>query len=250
MANLKRCPQGHFYDGDRYGECPYCEPEARQENTGSQSDQTDSDQGDAGNVTKPVEDNVDVISPPKKRSGAVIALTLVTLLAVAAALFCLFQWQNAEQAREKAQASYEDKRKELKELEEELETELQEEVDSLQSQLEDAQAELERAQSQLEDAGGLVADLYGYGSDSYYSTTPVLVLEAGGSDGKIPIYFGKNGTVRFKESSSAIDGRWSSEWESNWTDVLVTPSSSAGQYTIHFSNDEDSAEFDVLVVVR
>lgn len=26
MANMTMCPNGHYYDGDRYSECPYCKP--------------------------------------------------------------------------------------------------------------------------------------------------------------------------------------------------------------------------------
>ena len=181
---------------------------------------------------------------------------VLALLAAAAALFCGYQWQSTEQDLEKARASYEDKQDELDRMEEELETGLQEELEAAQaelestrSELESTRADLEQAQAELERAGEL-SDLFGYGSDTYYTTTPVLILEAGGSDGTVPIYFGKEGTVRFSESGDGIDGRWSTEWEDNWTDVLVTPGAAAGYYTLHFSNDEDSAEFDVLVVVR
>lgn len=250
MATLKRCPQGHFYDGDRYTECPYCEADSRQEEGGGQTDAVPEEKVD---VTQPVDQESGTASPPappRRRSAATAVLAVVALAAVGAAVFFGYQWQSAEKARERAQASYESKQEELEELEEELESERKEEVGALQGELESAQEELENAQAQLESAGELAAEQYGYGSDTYYSPTPILVLEAGGSDGKIPIYFGKNGTVRFSESSSDIDGRWSSEWESNWTDVLVTPGTTAGSYTIHFSNDEDSAEFDVLVVVR
>lgn len=29
--NIKRCPQGHFFDGDRYASCPYCPREEEPE---------------------------------------------------------------------------------------------------------------------------------------------------------------------------------------------------------------------------
>lgn len=228
MATLKRCPNGHFYDGDRYNDCPYCEPTSQPEQTGEQD--AGRSNGEDGGITRPLDQRGErAARPGGKRTGGV--WIAVALLAVAAALFCLYQWQTAEKARAQAQASYEDKCDEMAELEEELEE------------------KLEKAEEELESFGTLT-DLFGYGSETYYAKTPVLVLEAGGSDGKIPIYFGKNGTVRFSRSSEDIVSRWSSEWEDNWTDVLVTPSDSAGCYTIHFTNDEDSAQFDVLVVVR
>ena len=154
-------------------------------------------------------------------------LALAVLVLLAAALVFLYQWQETEKDLSRAEASYQKKCDEVERLEEEL----------------------DEAEEKLGSFGELT-ELFGYGSNTYYAGTPVLELKAGGSQGKIPIYFGLNGTVRFEASSGDIDGEWSREWEDNWTDVLVTPGSKSGCYTIHFTNEENSAEFDVLVVVR
>lgn len=162
-----------------------------------------------------------------KAKGKFSAVHIGLIAAIAAAAIFLVLWLMAENTRREVYDSYLDKADQVWELQKQVEA-LTEEAATFDS----------------------LRELYGYGSETYYAGSPVLVLEAGGEDGRLPIYFGLSGTVSMKRSDSAITTAWSQEWADDWTDVIVTPSDSAGFYTIHFTNDQDSSAFDVLVIVQ
>ena len=162
-----------------------------------------------------------------KAKGKFSAVHIGLIAAIAAAAIFLVLWLMAENTRREVYDSYLDKADQVWELQKQVEA-LTEEAATFDS----------------------LRELYGYGSETYYAGAPVLVLEAGGEDGRLPIYFGLSGTVSMKRSDSAITTAWSQEWADDWTDVIVTPSDSAGFYTIHFTNDQDSSAFDVLVIVQ
>lgn len=162
-----------------------------------------------------------------KAKGKFSAVHIGLIAAIAAAAIFLVLWLMAENTRREVYDSYLDKADQVWELQKQVEA-LTEEAATFDS----------------------LRELYGYGSETYYAGSPVLVLEAGGEDGRLPIYFGLSGTVSMKRSDSAITTAWSQEWADGWTDVIVTPSDSAGFYTIHFTNDQDSSAFDVLVIVQ
>lgn len=162
-----------------------------------------------------------------KAKGKFSAVHIGLIAAIAAAAIFLVLWLMAENTRREVYDSYLDKADQVWELQKQVEA-LTEEAATFDS----------------------LRELYGYGSETYYAGAPVLVLEAGGEDGCLPIYFGLSGTVSMKRSDSAITTAWSQEWADDWTDVIVTPSDSAGFYTIHFTNDQDSSAFDVLVIVQ
>lgn len=162
-----------------------------------------------------------------KAKGKFSAVHIGLIAAIAAAAIFLVLWLMTENTRREVYDSYLDKADQVWELQKQVEA-LTEEAATFDS----------------------LRELYGYGSETYYAGSPVLVLEAGGEDGRLPIYFGLSGTVSMKRSDSAITTAWSQEWADGWTDVIVTPSDSAGFYTIHFTNDQDSSAFDVLVIVQ
>lgn len=162
-----------------------------------------------------------------KAKGKFSAVHIGLIAAIAAAAIFLVLWLMTENTRREVYDSYLDKADQVWELQKQVEA-LTEEAATFDS----------------------LRELYGYGSETYYAGSPVLVLEAGGEDGRLPIYFGLSGTVSMKRSDSAITTAWSQEWADDWTDVIVTPSDSAGFYTIHFTNDQDSSAFDVLVIVQ
>ena len=182
MANLQRCPKGHFYDVDQYNNCPYCE------------------------------DTVEPPPPPPAPSRQRMPW-IITGVAVLASIFFFFCIGKAVQDKKAVE-------QELKKAEQKLEN-----------------------YSQLE-------KIYGHASDSYYSGTPVLVVEAGAQEAaKLPIYWNLSGTIYLKESNSNINAEWSKEWNNHWTHVLIT-GSAQGYYTIHFTNNVDSTAFDVLIIVK
>ena len=289
MSKLKSCPRGHFYDEERHAVCPYCQTTTPPDqsppggNFGT-SQSTGSDGGvtqpmgggfgtaqSSGNfgtsqpsgsdpgVTQPIGGGFGSAQPYNfgtsqpsggapgvtqpisgqgagwsgygggqvKAKGKFSAVHIGLIAAIAAAAIFLVLWLMAENTRREVYDSYLDKADQVWELQKQVEA-LTEEAATFDS----------------------LRELYGYGSETYYAGSPVLVLEAGGEDGRLPIYFGLSGTVSMKRSDSAITTAWSQEWADDWTDVIVTPSDSAGFYTIHFTNDQDSSAFDVLVIVQ
>lgn len=271
MSKLKSCPRGHFYDEERHAVCPYCQTTTPPDqsppggNFGSSQSagggygsyqSVGNDPGvtqpmggvsgtsqSAGNfgTSQPSGGGPGVTQPISgqgagwsgygggqvKAKGKFSAVHIGLIAAIAAAAIFLVLWLMAENTRREVYDSYLDKADQVWELQKQVEA-LTEEAATFDS----------------------LRELYGYGSETYYAGAPVLVLEAGGEDGRLPIYFGLSGTVSMKRSDSAITTAWSQEWADDWTDVIVTPSDSAGFYTIHFTNDQDSSAFDVLVIVQ
>lgn len=232
VANLKKCSKGHFFDAEKYGACPYC---ARTADPGPGSPAAPSPfAGDDPGVTRPVQEQnpsdvrtiKETVAIQKRRKGGLLPW-IVAAVATAAMVFCCIQWINYSARYERTMS---------------VAVTRYIEIQGLRSELVEAQEKME-AYSDLE-------EIYGYGADYYYAEIPVLVLEAGGDAQELPIFYKGDGTITVKCSSSDISAKFSHEWEASRTIVYVTPGSSAGYYTLHFTNDQDDATFEVLVIVK
>lgn len=94
--------------------------------------------------------------------------------------------------------------------------------------------------------------IFGKASQTFYADKPVLFLKSGGDTGFISIYLNKKRNVKIYATSTSEDmkvalGEWTIH---NWRDYIITPPNNPGYYTIHFANNQDSENFDVLVVVK
>ena len=52
-----------------------------------------------------------------------------------------------------------------------------------------------------------------------------------------------------KYGSSSLTAKWSGKWNNGWTDLEVTSGSGNGVYFLVFTNDANSDEFSILVIV-
>ena len=122
------------------------------------------------------------------------------------------------------------------------------ELHSMESKLKKTEKDLSTFRNALEDS-------LSYGSATYYSPKDLIRLKIGGRSAKIPVYSKGNGTIRWEiydsndNTSNNLDAKWG-EWSNDWTELTVTSKNKAGIYVVRFSNNDNDAQFSVLVIVR
>lgn len=113
--------------------------------------------------------------------------------------------------------------------------------------LDSARQELSNQQSVLA-RYSYIEQHFGHGSDTYYSEKAIAILNTGGASTKIPIYWGFSGKASIS-CSDDISVKWG-DFNNNRADVTVTSSNKKGFYPVHFKNDKNNDNFDVLVIVK
>lgn len=94
---------------------------------------------------------------------------------------------------------------------------------------------------------------YGQASADYYAQTPILFLETNGQAGRIPVYWSgwiSQGDKAKVSRPAGIDVEWDKDIINKVSDVIVTPGSDSGVFTLHFDNNKNSDAFDVLIIVK
>ena len=230
MAQIK-CPNGHFYNNAIYNRCPYCSEDAV---------------NPAPTPPPP---------PPEPPSNSKSKMPwIVTGMAALMAVFCFVRTSDAQ--------------KELALVEQS--------VFETNRQTDDAADKLSEISKRLDDQSGstkiaaqmieLMRRTYGRASDSFYASSPMIILKAGGKARKLNVYFnpnGKSGSAKCATLDRAVDARclnrWSRDIDVNWSgdawndhkkDIIITPGKTRGYNIIHFFNDVTNDSFDVLVVVK
>lgn len=232
MAQIK-CPNGHFYNDAIYNKCPYCSSD---------------------DVDPPLLPPPPSPPPPPPSSSESKTPWIVTGIAALIAAFCFVQTSNAQ--------------KELAQVEQY--------VTEINQQTDDAADKLSEISKRLDDQSGstklaaqmieLMRRTYGRASDSFYASSPMVILKAGGEARKLNVHFnptGNGGSAKFMTLDYAVDARclnrWSRDIDVNWSsdawsdhkkDVIIAPGKTRGYNIIHFFNDVTNDSFDVLVVVK
>lgn len=88
---------------------------------------------------------------------------------------------------------------------------------------------------------------YGNRYSDYYSDTEVIIVREGLSK-SFKVYTSLNDSLWLQCENNRIDAQWSGKWTNNYTDVNVT-GYKVGTSVITFTNDANSHEFNVLVIV-
>jgi len=220
VANTKQCPNGHFYDPNTYQSCPHC----------------------MGN------------GQIKSSKTPWVITVIAVIVALLSFLSFLGARNDGDELAEVIQELTET-RKKLKEAEDTLANN-EKAIDQVEEQMKDALVKSHRYDE--------LCKILGRGTDSYHSNIPVLVLKPGGSVGKIPVYCKMDTTVRYniayvglsvdneqfqKYGSSTLSAKWSGKWNNSWTDLEVTSGSGNGVYFFVFTNDANSDQFSILVIV-
>ena len=116
--------------------------------------------------------------------------------------------------------------------------------------------QVEQARDKMHDfepMGNIYEDYGGKHDGDFYAEFPVVVINKGGETKDLHIHFDYNGKLGAdcpSENKSGISGKWSNApdgWQANFQ---VKSGSEMGCYPIRFTNDVNSAAFDVLVVVK
>lgn len=99
--------------------------------------------------------------------------------------------------------------------------------------------------------------VFGYGSEKFYTDTPILVLETGGASKDINIHCDYDQTMSFIEMDAFTNDSFNSglakDIKTDWVNhnIRVTPGYTKGFNIIHvFFNEELNVSFDVLVIVK
>lgn len=101
--------------------------------------------------------------------------------------------------------------------------------------------------------------VYGRGSARYYADRPMLILKAGGLEGKVTIFWddsviavpkGKSARANMSRDST-VESRWADKFNAeHLADVIVKPGNSAGCYPLTFTDNISDDKFQVLVVIK
>ena len=212
-------------------------------------------------------------APAKKPAGpaAVLAVILAvcTVLTAGCAGFLGYQALQLKKNYEAEQRLRISAQQEASAIQEELDR-LQLNHDQMVSALEDANVQLEDTRSQLEDVSGQLtsgssrldaaerelADLidllgsgYGFASTNYYASKGVVVVRQQGSE-TISIYenYAAENTYAFHAPNSGVSCQWNGSF-ANGTTTLTITGNTPGYYPVSFTNELDSASFEVLVIV-
>lgn len=127
----------------------------------------------------------------------------------------------------------------LSELEEELK-----EATALAAKTEN---ELSMVQTELYKVGRRE---YGFASSHFYADREAVVLNSG-DGGTLYIYGDYEYPTTysmFASDTSGLEVKWNDEWEGHTIGVALT-TKLPGYYTVHFSNNRNSEEFEVLIIV-
>lgn len=218
MANTQQCPKGHFYDPSIYSSCPHC--------------QNDHQQTKASRVP-----------------------WIMAVIAVFVAVFSIMGSHGNDEELKEVTKELVETQKKLTEAEEKLANN-EKAIDEVEEQMKDAIVKSHRYDE--------LSKILGHGTDAYHSKIPVVVLKPGGSTEKIPVYCSLKTTVKYnvayvglstdnenfqKYGSSSLTAKWSGKWNNGWTDLEVTSGSGNGVYFLVFTNDANSDEFSILVIV-
>lgn len=218
MANTQQCPKGHFYDPSIYSSCPHCQ-------------------------------NNKQLPKASKVPWA------VAVIAILIAVFSVMGSHGNDEEFEEVSAKLVETQKKLAEAEKTL-ADNEKAIDEVEEQMKDAIIKSHRYDE--------LNKILGHGTDAYHSKIPVVVLKPGGSSEKIPVYCSLKTTVKYnvayvglstdnenfqKYGNSSLTAKWSGKWNNGWTDLEITSGSGNGVYFLVFSNDTNSDEFSILVIV-
>lgn len=219
MASTQQCPKGHFYDPSMYSSCPHC-----QDNT-------------------------------IHKSKSSMIPWFVAIIAVLFAVLSMVGSHGNNEELEEVSAELAETQKKLAEAEKTL-ADNEKAIDKVEEQMKDAIVKSHRYDE--------LSKILGKGTNVYHSKIPVVVLKPGGATEKIPIFCSLKATVEYnvayvglskdnenfqKYGNSSINAKWSGKWNNDWTELEVTSGNGNGVYFLVFSNDKNSDEFSVLVIV-
>ena len=226
-------------------------------------------------VTAPVPPQVKPPAPASSKKSADPAAVLAAILAVCTALtagcagflgYQVLQLKKNYEAEQRLRISTE---QEASAIQEELDR-LQLDHDQMVSALEDANVQLEDTRGQLEDVSGQLtsgssrldaaerelADLidlldngYGFASTNYCASRGVVVVRQQGSE-TISIYedYAEENTYTFHVPDDGVSCQWNGSFTNGIATLTIT-GNTPGYYPVSFTNEVDSASFEVLVIV-
>ena len=119
------------------------------------------------------------------------------------------------------------------------------------NELAELQKQTQLNQEKLKGYGEFAAD-YGYGSDSYYADKAVVFVNKN-SEVKLPVYCDLKdftATLNFLNGKGLVNLKWEAPFdEAHKANVIIRAGDNAGYATIRFTNNINSDNFEVLVVV-
>ncbi|MBQ7704008.1 MAG: serine/threonine protein kinase [Selenomonadaceae bacterium] len=130
-------------------------------------------------------------------------------------------------------------------------------LDTKQNELNQIKEKIQTNEKQLEKYRAFAED-YGYGSSHYYSEKAIVFINKN-SEAKLPIYCDllvgtdKNASFQLVNNNASVSAEWESafgEHEKNKSNIVIKSVNSEGYSTLKLTNEVNSDNFEVLIVVQ